>query len=142
LKEKAKKDNAFGELDQPHRWSQGSDLLGEWILTARSALNTGGQIDLRGNLPPGVSCLVAENQAPKHGGYVLADGAGRPIHSLVNATNSILVLASQNKTVNALRAFFGRRLPIWEGHVRDNLFALVGAIQKNKGDAVSIAKAV
>ena len=39
--------------------------------------------------------------------------------------NSILVLSAHNSTVDAMRAFLGRTVPIWEGHVRDGLSALV-----------------
>jgi hypothetical protein len=38
----------------------------------------------------------------------------------------VLVLTSQNDTVTALRSFFARTLPIWEGHVREGLAALAG----------------
>lgn len=139
LKQKA---HAFEELDKPHRWSDGSSALGEWILAARAALRSGAQIDLRGRLPQGVSVVVGENQSPKQrGGYRLAKANAKPIYSLVKQTDSLLVLASHNETVNALRAFFGRRLPIWEGHVREGLSALVGAVQEHKGDAVKIAQA-
>jgi DNA helicase-2/ATP-dependent DNA helicase PcrA len=51
------------------------------------------------------------------------------------------VLAAQNETASALNAFFGRSLPIWEGHLRESLSALIEAVQKHKGDSLSIAKA-
>jgi hypothetical protein len=138
LKQKA---DAFDELDEPHRWADGCAPLGRWILTARNALRIGGRIDLRGTLPPGVSVVFAENQSPKHGGYSLAQDAGGPIYNLVRTKEAVLVLATHNGTVASLRAFFGRRLPIWEGHVRDGLSVLVGATQKHKGDASNIAQA-
>ena len=139
LKRKAE---AFDKLDEPHRWSDGSGALGRWILDARTALHTGGQVDLRGILPPGISIIAAENQSPKHGGYILASGNGKPIYSLVNSRKSILVLATQVETVGALRAFFFRQLPIWEGHVRKGLETLVDVVRNHKGDAVTIAQAV
>jgi DNA helicase-2/ATP-dependent DNA helicase PcrA len=139
LKEKA---NAFEELDEPHRWADGSDALGQWILAARAALRSGAQIDLGGPLPQSVSIVVGENESPKQrGGYRLAKANAKPIYSLVKQTDSLLVLASHNETVNALRAFFGRQLPIWEGHVREGLTAVVGEVQEHKGDAVKIAHA-
>lgn len=140
LKEQAE---TFEQLDEPHRWSGGSQALGRWLLAARTTLRTGGQIDLSGALPRGISVIVADNQSPMHrGGYLLAKTDSRPIYALVEATNSLLVLASQNATVNALRAFFGRRVPIWEGHMRESLAVLVGAIQLHRDDAVQIAQAV
>jgi DNA helicase-2/ATP-dependent DNA helicase PcrA len=140
LKQKAE---AFDELDEPHRWlNEGCAPLGEWILAARSILRTGGQIDLRGTLPPSVSVIFAENQSPKRDGYSLSKEDSGPIYALAKRKDSILVLTSHNSTVGSLRAFFGRRLPIWEGHVRDGLSALVGETQKHKGDASNIAQAV
>lgn len=140
LKQKAE---TFDKLDEPHRWSDGAMPLGQWILAAREALRTGGLVDLRGTLPTGVSIIVAENRSPRRrGGYMLADDARKPIDSLVGSTKSLLVLAAQNATVDALRAFFYRRLPIWEGHVRTDLETLVDVVQKHTGDAVAIAKAV
>lgn len=137
------KSNAFDKLDKPHRWSAGSEPLGQWILDARNALSSGGQVDLREPLPPGVKRIVAENQSPKpRGGYQLAGSERKPIDAIVNKANTILVLASQNDTVDALRAFFYPRLPIWEGHVRENLSALVHAMQNHKGNAPNITQAV
>lgn len=133
---------AFAELDEPHRWLHASVPLGGWILAAREALRSGSQVDLRTCLPQGVSIIVAENQSPKQrGGYQLADGKGKPIYELVEATNSLLVLAAHNSTVDALRAFFGRQLPIWEGHMRESLAVLVNTVQKHTGNASSIAQA-
>jgi DNA helicase-2/ATP-dependent DNA helicase PcrA len=94
-------------------------------------------------LPQGVSVIIAENQSPKaHGAYRPASGDAKPIYALARASNSLLVLATQNETVRALRAFFGRVLPIWEGHVRESLASLVDAMQKHKGDGLGITQAV
>lgn len=134
--------DTFDELDEPHRWSGGSDALGRWTLDARTTLRTGQPVDLRGILPPGVSSIVAEDHSPNHGGYALEDDERKPIDALVKTTDSLLVLAAHNDTVNALRAFFNRRLPIWEGHVRYSLAAFVDATQKCKGNAAEIAQAV
>lgn len=137
LKNKADKSDV---LDHPHRWSNGSSDLGQWILAARSALQNGGQVDLRGPLPSGIQVIFAENISPTRTGYRLDDG--KPIYDLVRMKDSLLVLAAQNETVWALRGFFGRQLPIWEGHVRENLSALITALQKHKADAPKIAEAL
>ncbi len=139
LKEKA---DAFDELDEPHRWLDGSDALGRWILGARAALCAGEPVDLRGALPRGVSVIDAENQSAKPGGYALEADERKLVDEFVKTADSLLVLAAHNNTVNALRAFFNRRLPIWEGHVRDHLSTLIGTVAKHKGDAVTIAQAV
>ncbi len=140
----ALKQNAdiFDNLDQPHRWSKGSEQLGQWIRAARTALRDGGQIDLSGPLPLGLSVIIAENKSPKQGGYHLTNADGRPIYKIIKERTSILVLAAQNQTVKALRAFFGRRLPIWEGHVRDNLSVLVDNIHTDTGNPCPIARAL
>lgn len=136
------KANLLEELNEPHRWLNDSEPLGRWILRAREALRSGSPIDLRSSLPLGVSIIAAENQSPRRGGYQLSDGEGRQIRDLVKTTNSLLVLAAYNDTVNALRSFFGRRLPIWEGHMRDSLTTLVDEVRRQTGDAPRIAKAL
>ena len=131
------------ELDEPHRWSGDARPLGNWILEARSTLRAGGKVDLSRTLPPCVSVIIAENQSPKSRGvYFLAKDEAKPIRTLVNETDSLLVLATQNDTVKALRSFFFRSLPIWEGHMRENLAHLTDQVGKSKGDAASIAQAV
>jgi DNA helicase-2/ATP-dependent DNA helicase PcrA len=126
--------DVFEELDEPHRWLDGSVELGRWILEARASLRDGGKIDLRGKLPRGLSVIFAENNSPKQrGGYQVEPTERAPIDAVVNASTSLLVLSSQNDTVDALRAFFNRRLPIWEGHVRESLSKLVIDSQKYKG---------
>lgn len=126
--------DVFEQLDEPHRWLNGSADLGRWILEARASLREGGKIDLRGRLPHGLSVIVAENSsAQQRGGYRVVPAEREPIDGVVNASVSLLVLSSQNDTVDAIRAFFNRRLPIWEGHVRESLSRLVIDSQKHKG---------
>src|SRR3546814_13308391 len=50
----------FEELDQAHRWANSQPDLGAWILAARAALRDGGQIDLPGNLPAGLTVHYAD----------------------------------------------------------------------------------
>jgi DNA helicase-2/ATP-dependent DNA helicase PcrA len=135
--------DVFDKLDFPHRWSNGSEPLGQWILEMREVLRTGGRIDLNGPLPKGVTVCVAENQSPTpHGGYKIVGAERKPIDAFVASVEPLLVLASQNRTVNALRAFFLRQLPIWEGHMRESLVELINEVQAHKGDAVNIAQAL
>jgi DNA helicase-2/ATP-dependent DNA helicase PcrA len=129
------------ELDYPHRWSNDSEQLGRWILSARATLRDGGKIDLSGELPRGISVIFAENQSQKWNGLQWAKEDSAPIYKLERQTPSLLVLAAQNATVSALRGLFGRRLPIWEGHVRDNLSILIREIQKHSEDCQKIAAA-
>lgn len=132
----------FDELDEPHRWLQSSKTLGQWILAARATLRDGGRLDLRGLLPQGISIIVAENRSPRYGGYQLAKEEGKPIYDLLETKQSLLVLATRNMMVNALRSFFGRQLPIWEGHVRESLALLVKATRDQSGNALKIAEAL
>lgn len=127
------------ELDTPHRWSDGSKDLGQWILKARQSLEAGQPIDLRGDLPYGVSVCVAENLSKAHGHYQLRAQDRKPIDDVVRSSECILVLAAHNKTVDAIRAFFRRTLPIWEGHVREHLAVLTEAVQTHKNNPDAIA---
>ena len=130
----------FEELDQAHRWASSRPDLGAWILAARAALRDGGQIDLTGNLPAGLTVHYADNTTPVHGGFSVANNLSAPIYARSNAQGSLLVLTGQNATVTSLRAFFGRRIPIWEGHVRDGLASLVSLAAANKGNPTELAK--
>lgn len=139
LKQKA---DVFDMLDTPHRWTNGSASLGQWILGARTALRQGNPVDLRGSLPQGLTTIVAENQARNRTGYQLAPMDGKPIYAFAKSSHSLLVLASQNETVNSLHSFFGRRCPIWEGYMRDNLSNLVDASNRHKGNAEKLLQCV
>jgi DNA helicase-2/ATP-dependent DNA helicase PcrA len=129
----------FEELDQPHRWANTQPALGAWILAARTTLRDGGQVDLTGNLPAGLAIHYADNTAPVHGGFNVANNLRQPIYARANGAAGLLVLTSQNATVTALRAFFGRRLPIWEGHVRDGLATLVSHVGASAGNPAELA---
>ena len=133
---------ACDELDTPHRWATGSPQLGQWVLRAREALKQCQPVDLRGRLPQGLTILYADNIAPNYSGYRITKIDRRSIDKIVNTDHPLLILASQNVTVNALRSMWGRRIPIWEGHMRDNLGALVTAITMNPCNTAAIANAV
>ena len=133
---------AFDELDTPHRWTTGSPELGWWILQAREALKKGQPVDLRGPLPQGLRVLHADNVAPNYAGYRIERNDRHPLDQIVNADQPLLILTGQNDTAKALRAMWGRRIPIWEGHTRDDLGALVTAIADETGNAAAIAQAV
>lgn len=137
-----KEANAFAQLGTPHRWRDGCRDLGRWTLTAREALTTGGRVDLRSGLPDSVEVIVAENRAPRYGDYQLATAERRPIDNFVTAQNSLLVLTHHNEMARALRGFFGRRVTLWEGHVRDGLETLVDALIAGQGNATALSSAV
>lgn len=140
--EEVRRNGAHDELDTPHRWSSGSPELGEWILEARRVLKEGGQIDLRGVRVNGLRVLFAENTSRSNAGYRQNKNDRRPMDDVVNSANKMLVLSSHNETVKALRAFWNRRFPIWEGHTRDALGELVIALTGGDGNASAIAQAV
>ena len=140
--EQMKSDGVYAELDYPHRWRDGSPELGRWILDARRALRDGSQIDLTGPLPDGLQVLYAENTAQTRAGYRLSPDHRMPIDRIINSGDSILVLTGQNETVNALAAFWGRSIPIWEGHTRDALGDLVSAVTAGTGDAAALSEAL
>ncbi|MEQ8310439.1 MAG: ATP-dependent helicase [Sphingopyxis sp.] len=129
----------FEELDQPHRWANIQPELGAWILTARATLRDGGKIDLTGNLPAGLTVHFAENSSPQRTGFRVAAQESQAIYARANAP-SLLVLTGQNDRVTALRAFFNRRLPIWEGHVREGLSTLAAHCMAHQGNAEALAR--
>ena len=133
---------AYMELENPHRWSDGSPALGQWILKARQALRDGDPIDLTDTLPEGLQVIFVENRAQTRSGYQLSQDHRRPIDDVVSSADDMLILTGQNETVDALAAFWGRRIPIWEGHTRKALDELVGAIMAGTGDAVALAEAL
>ncbi len=137
-----KQAHAFEELDTPHRWRSGCPDLGRWTLLARAALKSGGKIDLRNNLPASVSVVVAENQARRNMEYQLAPTDRRAIGAFTRTHASLLVLTRYNETARSLRAFFDRRLPLWEGHTRSALEKLVDAIAAGNADCPKLAAAV
>jgi hypothetical protein len=138
LKRKA---HAFEELGFPHRWVKGCPALGAWILTARNALKTGGQVDLRNGLPDSIEIIFAENQARKNLEYQLAKQDRTRIDAFQQAQTSLLILTHHNQTARSFRGFFNRSIPLWEGHTRFGLEKLVGAINTVQGDRVALAAA-
>lgn len=133
--------DAFEELDYPHRWEKsGARELGHWILAARARLKDGGCIDLRGELPSAISVVFADNVAEGHGRYTLERDVRYPIDRAVDREEQLLVLAAHNVTIQALRPFFNRKIPIWEGHTRDALAKLSDSVQNADGDAIAVGR--
>lgn len=139
--ESLKSSGSFAELKHPHRWSGGSPDLGQWILQARQTLRDGGVIDLTCTRPSGLDVVVADNMARQSSGYQLSYDHRRPIDRVVNSAHDLLVLSGHNATVDALRGFWNRKFPIWEGHSREPLGKLVTALTAKPGDAAAIAEA-
>lgn len=127
-------------LDTPHRWKTGCVELGEWVHSARESLKANKPIDLTGALPDSLTVLRANNVARQHGGYSLSKDQRQPIDQLVNRTDQLMILASQNDLVAALRGFWMRKIPIWEGHTRDALAGLVAVIEDKHGNAEGLAQ--
>jgi hypothetical protein len=136
-----KETGAYDELSHPHRWDDGSPELGRWVLEAREALIAGRPIDLSGLLPAGLNVLLVENRSPKRTGFLLSDEDRAPLDRITNAAPGFLILTGEKDTVTALRAFWNRKYPIWEGHVRDDLGQMVAQIAAHPGDAPAIAQA-
>jgi UvrD-like helicase family protein len=136
LKRKA---DLFEELDTPHRWRGDARPVGDWILDARERLQNGKRVDLRGRLPPGLRVIVAENEAPRFGVYMIGRHARKSIDVIAKHSHPLLILAGHNATVRALRGFFFRSLPIWEGHTRDALVKLTTGVQTAAGDPAALA---
>jgi len=116
------------ELDHPHRWNSGCPDLGRWSLQAREALRAGGKVDLRVARPSSVSVVRADNSAPRYGDYRVAGADRRPIDAFERSHDSLMILTRVPDVAKNLRAFFDRRIPLWEGHVRRALDDLVQTI--------------
>ncbi|MCH6482462.1 UvrD-helicase domain-containing protein [Pseudoxanthomonas sp. LH2527] len=127
-------------LDTPHRWQTGCAELGEWIRSARESMKANKPIDLARSLPDSLTILRANNVARQHGGYSLSKDQRRPIDQLVNRMDQLMILASQNDLVSALRGFWMRKIPIWEGHSRDALAGLVAVLREKHGNAEGLAQ--
>jgi hypothetical protein len=128
------------ELDFPHRWTTGCPKLGEWVMNARTALKEGRQVDLR-NRPPSVGIVFAENLAHKNLDYRIGRDDRKPVDAFQKSKSSLLILTRHNNTARALRSFFFRSIPLWEGYTRTALDALVDTMQAD-GDAAAIAAGI
>lgn len=126
-------------LDYPHRWKDGCQALGEWVISARKCLEKGEPIDLTEKLPASVRVLPGDNLANTRTAYILSKDQRRPIDDLVESTDQLMILGSQNELVTSLSAFWRRRIPIWEGHTREALAALVTILRQKTGDAEGLA---
>lgn len=132
----------FQELDTAHRWSSGCRELGEWVLSARSALKAGERIDLRGDLPASIKIVVGENQAKRNLQYSLWRDDRKPIDTFAADRRSLLILTRHNQTADSFRSFFNRRVPLWEGHTRRGLENLVQTLRNKDCHPVALAAAV
>ncbi|MBE8589812.1 ATP-dependent helicase [Pseudomonas sp. MAFF 301449] len=133
--------NATELLDYPHRWDQGSRALGEWTLEAREMLRQGNALDLRGQLPRGLSIIEADNQAQRHGQYQVSREEGRQINSVTRRNGGLLILSAHNATIRSLNAMWGRTIPIWEGFTRSALSLLAISCRQHAGNANALAGA-
>lgn len=130
------------ELDHPHRWNSGCSDLGWWSLRAREALRAGGKVDLRVGRPSSVSVVRADNCAPRYGDYRLSGVDRRPIDAFERSHESLMILTRVPDVAKNLRAFFDRRIPLWEGHVRRALDGLAQAILMAGADPKQLATSV
>ena len=133
---------AFEQLDIPHRWASGCPKLGKWTFEARELLKAGEAIDLRGGLPPSISVVFAENQAQRNLDYKLSRESRLAIDTFEKRHSSLLVLTHYGDTARSFRAFFNRRIPLWEGHTRSGLEKLVDSLSKTAGGRGALASAV
>ncbi|MEG9437545.1 ATP-dependent helicase [Edaphobacter sp. HDX4] len=133
--------HAYEQLDHPHRWTNGCTELGQWTLAARSALKSGGTINLRTGLPRSVTVVFAENRSRRNREYQLSSQDRRPIDTFERMYSSLLILTRHNDAARSLRAFFNRRITLWEGHTRTSLERLVDGLSAGRGDAMAVASA-
>lgn len=127
-------------LDVPHRWRGGGEDLGAWVLENRTRLAAGGKLRLTGALPRGLSVVFADNAAQRNLGFQLDAGDRRGLDADFKGDQPLLILSHHNETVQAIRAALGRSMPIWEGHTRSALPALVERLA-GCADAAAAAEA-
>lgn len=131
--------DVFAELSTAHRWTTGCADLGAWTLAARQILKSNGRLDLRGGLPLSVTVTIAENISRNPQGFQLSDR--RSADCAVRHASSLLILARHNHVTRQCCGLFGRKLPLWEGHTRPALDALVEAMTTAEGNAGALAVA-
>ncbi len=132
----------FDSLDHPHRWEEDCRDLGVWVLAAREKLMGGQPIDLSKPYPPSVSIQRCDSNAQARTIYSLPKDQRRPLDRLIEGSDQMMILAPSNEMVAALRSFWGRRIPLWEGHTREALSALTLAVTDSEGDARDCADAL
>lgn len=131
----------FERLDTPHRWRDGHEALGRWVLGARAALQAGQPLDLRRDRPAAVRVIAADNISPASLGFQLDAPSRRLVDPVMRRQAGLLILSPHRKTGQAIRAAFGRSFPIWEGHTRSALDDLVAAIE-GSADVVALGEAL
>lgn len=136
------KADACEELDFPHRWNGSCPDLGAWTLAARRSLLNDQPIDLRTGLPSSLSVIVAENQAQRNLEYFLSKSDRGSIDRFAGNDASLLILTRHNQTARSFRGFFGRRVPLWEGHTRSALETLVDGVNAAKANSADVADAI
>jgi hypothetical protein len=127
-------------LNVPHRWKGGGEELGAWIMENRGRLAAGGKLRLTGKLPRGLKVVFADNTAQRNLGFQLDAQDRKPLDPALKSIHPLLILSHHNDTVQAIRAYLGRSMPIWEGHTRSALPALVQSLAAG-GDATAVAQA-
>lgn len=127
-------------LDVPHRWKGGGEELGSWILESRARLAAGRKLRLTGKLPRKLSVVFADNIAQRNLGFQLDAQGRKSLDIALKGAQPLLILSHHNETVQAIRAYLGRSVPIWEGHTRSALPALVQSLAACN-DAAAVAKA-
>jgi len=138
--ENLKASAAFDELDFPHRWSDGSPELGQWVLDARRELKAGRAVSLTAPPVRGLTIIRANNTAQGRTFYRVGREERRAIDAAV--ANKVMVLAATNERIRGLSAFWGRRIPIWEGHTRTALAVLVRTAREYEGNVEELAQAL
>jgi DNA helicase-2/ATP-dependent DNA helicase PcrA len=144
--ERLKSQASFAVLDRPHRWiNSGNHELGAWVMDARNRLIAGDPIVLPTRPVTGLQIKFSENanspQAYKYRPQFEQDGR-RAINMIVRSREDALLLASSNDTLLAMRsAFPWLQVPIWEGHTRKALDALVSVLSRNESSEEERARA-
>lgn len=103
-------------LDDPRRWED-TPRLGDWIMSARHALETGAQVTTSGS-PPEVEVMPLDALEEPQNPYSnrVPPGLAGPLHRVLNRlTGSVAVLARTNAHALGMRRASKGRIPVQEG---------------------------
>lgn len=133
--------NHHTRLQVPHRWNANEEL-GHWILQARDALKSGGQVDLC-SAPASVTILDGSDSIEARGALILGKETGKALRGHIAGSPNVWILAPRSRTVgNTFAAVRHQSFKLWEGSVRDHLEPLFEALELNDGNPYKIGEAI
>lgn len=129
------------ELTFPHRWQTASAALGDWVLGARRSLMTNGTLELRRGLPDSLRIIHADNRLDGYN-FHPPPAVIDAMRQLQRSKDRSLTLTYFTRNLPPLHSGVARSMPIWEGHTREALEALVKKLKSSDGNATKVCNAL